>query len=108
MISIHETCYNLNREVSIIAGPSSSDLATRIARDLDAELVPVDVRIFTDGESKIKIGKTKKKILYHSTIYISSNRSTSTAGIDDDKEVYRLQSNECLYRYSILGICSPG
>ena len=61
MISIHETCYNLNREVSIIAGPSSSDLATRIARDLDAELVPVDVRIFTDGESKIKIGKTKKK-----------------------------------------------
>ena len=108
MISIHETSYNLNREVSIIAGPSSSDLATRIARDLDAELVPVDVRIFTDGESKIKIGNAKKKycIVVQSTY--PPTDSTSAAGIDDDKEVYRLQSNECLYRYSILGICSPG
>ena len=61
MISIHETCYNLNREVSIIAGPSSSDLAKRIARDLDAELIPAEVRVFTDGESKIKIGNVKKK-----------------------------------------------
>jgi ribose-phosphate pyrophosphokinase len=59
---IHEPIYNLKREVSIIAGPSSSDLARRIARDLDAELVPVDVRIFIDGESKIKtIGNVENK-----------------------------------------------
>jgi ribose-phosphate pyrophosphokinase len=61
MILIHEHIYNLNREVSIIAGPSSPDLATRIARDLDAELIPAEVRVFTDGESKIKIGNVKKK-----------------------------------------------
>lgn len=61
MILIHEPIYNLNREVSIIAGPSSPDLATRIARDLDAELIPAEVRVFTDGESKIKIGNVKKK-----------------------------------------------
>ena len=61
MITTHEPSYNLNGEISIIAGPSSTDLATRIARDLDAELIPVDVRIFTDGESKIKIGKSGKK-----------------------------------------------
>ena len=43
------------KDVSIIAGPSSLDLATAIAKDLDAELVPVDLRIFPDGESKIKM-----------------------------------------------------
>ena len=61
MILTHEPSYNLKGEISIIAGPSSTDLATRIARDLDAELIPVDVRIFTDGESKIKMGKSEKK-----------------------------------------------
>jgi ribose-phosphate pyrophosphokinase len=61
MITTHGPSCNLNGEISIIAGPSSTDLATRIARDLDAELIPVDVRIFTDGESKIKIGKSGKK-----------------------------------------------
>jgi ribose-phosphate pyrophosphokinase len=45
----------LYKDVSIIAGPSSLDLATAIALHLDAELVPVDLRIFPDGESKIKM-----------------------------------------------------
>jgi ribose-phosphate pyrophosphokinase len=45
----------LYKDVSIIAGPSSLDLATAIAKHLDAELVPVDLRIFPDGESKIKM-----------------------------------------------------
>jgi ribose-phosphate pyrophosphokinase len=45
----------LYKDVSIIAGPSSVDLATAIAKHLDAELVPVDFRIFPDGESKIKM-----------------------------------------------------
>ena len=44
----------LEREVSIIAGPSSYDLATKIARELDAELVPVDVRIFMMVRAKSK------------------------------------------------------
>jgi ribose-phosphate pyrophosphokinase len=47
----------LEKDVSILAGPSSCDLARKIAKDLKdiAALVPVDVDIFSDGESKIKI-----------------------------------------------------
>ncbi|MRN69050.1 MAG: ribose-phosphate diphosphokinase [Nitrosopumilales archaeon] len=48
------------KDVSIIAGPSSLDLATAIAKHLDAELVPVDLRIFPDGESKIKMRRVDK------------------------------------------------
>jgi len=50
----------LYKDVSIIAGPSSLDLATAIAMHLDAELVPVDLRIFPDGESKIKMRRVDK------------------------------------------------
>ena len=52
--------YDLYKDVSIIAGPSSVDLATAIAKHLDAELVPVDLRIFPDGESKIKMRRVDK------------------------------------------------
>lgn len=45
----------------MIAGPSSPNLAAKIAQDLRAELIPVDVRIFTDSESRIKMGDVKKK-----------------------------------------------
>ncbi len=48
------------KDVSIIAGPSSLDLATAIAMHLDAELVPVDLRIFPDGESKIRMRRVDK------------------------------------------------
>jgi phosphoribosylpyrophosphate synthetase len=51
----------LQKELSVIAGPSSPDLAAKIAQDLGAELIPVDVRIFTDSESKIRMGNVKKK-----------------------------------------------
>jgi ribose-phosphate pyrophosphokinase len=51
----------LQKELSIIAGPSSPDLSEKIAQDLRAELIPVDVRIFTDGESRIKMDNVKKK-----------------------------------------------
>ena len=61
MVLIHERVSTLEKEVSIIAGPSSYDLATKIAKDLDAELVPVDVRIFIDGESKIKMNNVENK-----------------------------------------------
>jgi ribose-phosphate pyrophosphokinase len=50
----------LYKDVSIIAGPSSLDLATAIAKHLDVELVPVDLRIFPDGESKIKMRRVDK------------------------------------------------
>ena len=48
------------KDVAIIAGPSSLDLGTSIAKHLEAELVPVDLKIFPDGESKIKLGKVEK------------------------------------------------
>lgn len=40
----------------MIAGPASPDLAARIAKHLDAQLVTAELRVFSDGESKIKIG----------------------------------------------------
>jgi ribose-phosphate pyrophosphokinase len=59
----------LYKDVSIIAGPSSLDLASSIGKHLDAELVPVDLKIFPDGESKIKMRKVDKDycIVVHST-----------------------------------------
>ena len=48
------------KDVAIIAGPSSLDLGTSIAKHLEAELVPVDLKIFPDGESKIKVRKVEK------------------------------------------------
>jgi ribose-phosphate pyrophosphokinase len=53
----------LKKDISILAGPSSSDLAIKIAKNLKdiADLVPVDVDIFSDGESKIKINKDIRK-----------------------------------------------
>jgi len=45
----------------VIAGPSSQNLAAKVAQDLRAELIPVDVRIFADSESRIKMGDVKKK-----------------------------------------------
>jgi ribose-phosphate pyrophosphokinase len=50
----------LYKDVSIIAGPSSVDLAKGISKHLDAELVPVDLRVFADGESKIKVRRVEK------------------------------------------------
>ena len=57
---MEEAEYDLYKDVAIIAGPSSLDLGTAIANHLDAELVPVDLRIFPDGESKIKVRKVEK------------------------------------------------
>lgn len=55
-------------DVSIIAGPSSTGLASNIAKDLKSNLVEVDLRIFSDGESKIKMPKTSKNcVLVQST-----------------------------------------
>ena len=60
LVQIQQSVASLN-ELSVIAGPSSAELASRIARILDADLVEVDLRIFEDSESKLRVGKTKKK-----------------------------------------------
>jgi ribose-phosphate pyrophosphokinase len=44
-------------EISVIAGPASPDLAAKIAKHLDTQLVTAELRVFSDGESKIKIGR---------------------------------------------------
>jgi ribose-phosphate pyrophosphokinase len=47
-------------EISVVAGPGSSDLANNIARRLEAQLAVASLRIFSDGESNIKLGKVGK------------------------------------------------
>jgi ribose-phosphate pyrophosphokinase len=47
-------------EISVIAGPASADLAEKIAKRLGAQLVPAELRVFSDGESKIRMGKGGK------------------------------------------------
>ena len=44
----------------MIAGPASPDLADRVAKGLGAHLVATELRVFSDGESKIKIDKMGK------------------------------------------------
>jgi len=44
----------------VIAGPASPDLADRVAKGLGAHLVATELRVFSDGESKIKIDKMGK------------------------------------------------
>lgn len=52
------------KDISVIAGPSSPALAAGIARHLGADLVSAELRVFSDGESKIKIaGKIGRKCL---------------------------------------------
>ena len=55
-----EAEYDLYKDVAIIAGPSSLDLGRSIAKHLEAEFVPVDLKIFPDGESKIIVRKVEK------------------------------------------------
>lgn len=43
------------RQISVIAGPASIDLASNISERLKAELVIPEIRVFPDGESKIRI-----------------------------------------------------
>lgn len=39
---------------SVLAGPASVDLASRISRKLQASLVTPEIRVFADGESKVR------------------------------------------------------
>ncbi|HEX2472473.1 MAG TPA: ribose-phosphate diphosphokinase [Nitrososphaera sp.] len=47
-------------EISVVAGPESFDLANNIAKRLRAQLTVASLRIFSDGESNIKLGKVGK------------------------------------------------
>jgi ribose-phosphate pyrophosphokinase len=47
-------------EISVVAGPGSFDLAKNIAKRLGARLTVASLRIFSDGESNIKLGKVGK------------------------------------------------
>jgi ribose-phosphate pyrophosphokinase len=42
-------------ELTVVAGPSSPELAAKVAAYLDASLVQAELRIFSDGESKIRL-----------------------------------------------------
>ena len=55
-------------DISVIAGPSSPALAAGIARRLGADLVSTELRVFSDGESKIRLDKPagKKCVLVQS------------------------------------------
>lgn len=49
-------------EITVVAGPSSPELAAGVARHLGARLVTAELRVFSDGESKIRLaGQVGKK-----------------------------------------------
>jgi ribose-phosphate pyrophosphokinase len=43
--------------ITVLAGPASVDLASRISKELKADLVVPELRVFTDGESKLRFPK---------------------------------------------------
>ena len=50
------------------------DLASGISKHLDAELVPVDLRVFADGESKIKVRRVKDHCVIVQSTYPPTDR----------------------------------
>ncbi len=58
-------------KLSVIVGKSSEDLAKKLSRKINANLVKSEIRIFADGESKITLnGKiSKKKAVVVQSIY---------------------------------------
>jgi ribose-phosphate pyrophosphokinase len=46
--------------ISVVTGPGSFDLANNIAKSLQAQLAVARLRIFSDGESSIRLGKVQK------------------------------------------------
>lgn len=56
-------------DISVIAGPASTDLAEKIAKRLGAQLVAAELRIFSDGESKIKMGRSGKDCVIVQSTY---------------------------------------
>lgn len=48
---------------SVVTGPGSFDLANKIAKSLQAQLAVASLRIFSDGESSIRLGKVQKNCI---------------------------------------------
>jgi ribose-phosphate pyrophosphokinase len=71
--SVFYLCDTLS-EISVVTGPESFDLANNIAKNIGAELVLAGVRVFSDGESSIRLGKVKKNCI----IVQSTNPPTDT------------------------------
>lgn len=61
-------------ETSVVTGPGSFDLASNIARRLGGQLSVASLRIFSDGESNIKLSKVRKNCV----IIQSTNPPTDT------------------------------
>ena len=56
--------------ITVLSTESSKELASCLASRLGAELVDVDVKVFPDGESKVRIPKQlegKDVVVVHST-----------------------------------------
>lgn len=49
--------------ISVVTGTGSLDLASNIAKRLQAELAVASLRIFSDGESSIRLGKVSKNCI---------------------------------------------
>jgi ribose-phosphate pyrophosphokinase len=64
----------LTETSSVVTGPGSIDLADKIARRLGADLAVASLRIFSDGESSIKLGTVGKNCI----IVQSTNPPTDT------------------------------
>lgn len=47
-------------DISLIAGPASTGLAEKIAKRLGVQVLHAELRVFSDGESKIRIGQVGK------------------------------------------------
>lgn len=56
-------------EISVIAGPASTDLGAKIATWLGTKLVAAEVRVFSDGESKIKLAKADNNCVIVQSTY---------------------------------------
>jgi ribose-phosphate pyrophosphokinase len=61
-------------ETSVVTGPGTFDLADKIARRLGADVAVASLRIFSDGESSIKLGRIGKNCV----IVQSTNPPTDT------------------------------
>lgn len=45
----------MSKEICVLAGPASKDLANSISNILSAEMIDIELKVFPDGESKIRI-----------------------------------------------------
>ena len=72
------------KDVVVLPGPSSIELGNSIASCLNVDPVEVELRTFSDGESKIRINANllnKKCIIVQ--LYLSPGRFTFFTDLDD-------------------------